>query len=134
VFAETRVVDVRPLNGKLDGSDGYEVHTESSTALFDKRRRIFRCRAVVFAASSLGTVELLLRLKLGDIASAPDGSINVGPPVVWFEPTESRVAETKFRKDRGLPKEASAGRRKDRSLIANQTWTRSCYCLRTAPI
>ena len=65
VFAETRVVDVRPLNGKPDGSDGYEVHTECSTALFDKRRRVFRCRAVVFAASSLGTVELLLRLKEG---------------------------------------------------------------------
>ena len=63
VFAETKVVDVRPLNGKADGSDGYEVHTESSTALFGKQRRIFRCRAVVFAASSLGTVELLFRLK-----------------------------------------------------------------------
>ena len=63
VFAETRVVDVRPLNGKADGSDGYEVHTECSTSLFDKRRRSFRCRSVVFAASSLGTVELLHRLK-----------------------------------------------------------------------
>jgi len=65
VFAETRVVDVRPLNGKPDGSDGYEVHTQSSTALFNKRRRVFRCRGVVFAASSLGTVELLFRLKHG---------------------------------------------------------------------
>jgi cholesterol oxidase len=63
VFAETRVVDVRPLNGKADGCDGYEVRTESSTALFDKQRRRFLCRGVVFAASSLGTVELLLRLK-----------------------------------------------------------------------
>ena len=63
VFAETRVVGVCPLNGKPDGSDGYEVHTESSTSLFDKQRRSFRCRGVVFAASSLGTVELLFRLK-----------------------------------------------------------------------
>ncbi|MGV0958280.1 MAG: GMC oxidoreductase [Limnohabitans sp.] len=63
VFAETRVVDVRPLNGQPDGRDGYEVHTESSTALFNKQRRVFRCRRVIFAASSLGTVELLLRLK-----------------------------------------------------------------------
>jgi len=63
VFAETKVVDVRPLNGKLDGSDGYEVHTESSTAAFGKQRRSFRCHSVVFAASSLGTVELLFRLK-----------------------------------------------------------------------
>ena len=63
VFAETKVVDVRPLNGKPDGSDGYEVHTQSSTALFGKQRRSFTCRSVVFAASALGTVELLFRLK-----------------------------------------------------------------------
>ncbi|WP_137818352.1 GMC family oxidoreductase [Pseudomonas sp. 2FG] len=63
IFAETKVVDVRPLNGKNDGSDGYEVFTERSTSYFDKRRRSFRCRGVVFAASSLGTTELLFRLK-----------------------------------------------------------------------
>jgi cholesterol oxidase len=63
VFAETRVVDVRPLNGKEDGSDGYEVVTERSTTWFDKQRRTFRCRGVVFAASSLGTMELLFRLR-----------------------------------------------------------------------
>ncbi|GAU07290.1 GMC family oxidoreductase [Burkholderia stabilis] len=63
VYDETRVVDVRPLNGKEDGSDGYEVFTERSTAWLDKRRRSFRCRGVIFAASSLGTMELLFRLK-----------------------------------------------------------------------
>ncbi|MBA5689107.1 GMC family oxidoreductase [Rugamonas apoptosis] len=63
VFAETKVVDVRPLNGKQDGSDGYEVVTERSTVWFGKQRRSFRCRGVVFAASSLGTMELLFRLK-----------------------------------------------------------------------
>ena len=63
VFAETRVVDVRPLNGRADGADGYEVFTERSTAWFNKRRRSFRCRGVVFAASSLGTMDLLFRLK-----------------------------------------------------------------------
>lgn len=63
VFAETKVVDVRPLNGKADGSDGYEVVTERSTVWFNKQRRTFRCRGVVFAASSLGTMELLFRLK-----------------------------------------------------------------------
>ncbi|NQD91039.1 GMC family oxidoreductase [Pseudomonas sp. CrR25] len=63
VFAETKVVGVRPLNGKSDGGDGYEVFTESSTSWFDKQRRSFRCRGVVFAASALGTTELLLRLK-----------------------------------------------------------------------
>lgn len=63
VFAETQVVDVRPLNGKPDGSDGYEIHTECSTSWFNKRRRVFRCRSVVFAASSIGTMELLFKLK-----------------------------------------------------------------------
>jgi len=63
VFAETKVVDVRPLNQQVDGSDGYEVQTESSVGVFDKRRQTFRCRGIVFAASSLGTVELLHRLK-----------------------------------------------------------------------
>ncbi|NIF40378.1 GMC family oxidoreductase [Burkholderia sp. Tr-862] len=63
VFAETRVVDVRPLDGKEDGSNGYEVFTERSTTWFNKQRRSFRCRGVVFAASSLGTMELLFRLK-----------------------------------------------------------------------
>ncbi len=63
IFAETRVVDVRPLNGMPDGCDGYEIHTESSTALFNRQRRRFSCRGVVFAASSLGTVELMLRLR-----------------------------------------------------------------------
>ncbi len=63
VFPETRVVDVRPLNGKPDGSDGYEVSTVKSTALFNRHPRRFTCRGVVFAASSLGTTELLFRLK-----------------------------------------------------------------------
>lgn len=63
VHAETRVVDVRPLNGQADGADGYEVVTESSTAGFAKQRRTFRCRGIVFAASSLGTMELLFRLR-----------------------------------------------------------------------
>ncbi|WP_247535928.1 GMC family oxidoreductase [Ralstonia pseudosolanacearum] len=63
VFAETKVVDVRPLNGKEDGSEGYEIFTERSTAWFNRQQRSFRCRGLVFAASSLGTMELLFRLK-----------------------------------------------------------------------
>ncbi|MBZ5583849.1 MAG: GMC family oxidoreductase [Acidobacteriia bacterium] len=62
VFEETRVVDVRPL-GKGDGSEGYEVRTVRSTARFRKAPRRFTCRSVVFAASALGTMDLLFRLK-----------------------------------------------------------------------
>lgn len=63
VFAETRVVDIRPLNESRNGSDGYEVHTVASTALLMRRPRRFTCRAIVVSASSLGTMELLFRLK-----------------------------------------------------------------------
>jgi cholesterol oxidase len=62
VFAETRVVDVRPLDGSRDGGNGYEVFTVPSTLLPGGRRR-FTCRGVVFAASALGTLDLLFRLK-----------------------------------------------------------------------
>jgi len=63
VFAETKVVDVAPLNGCADGSRGYEVRTVKSTAWLGKNPRRFTCRAVVFAASALGTMDLLFRLK-----------------------------------------------------------------------
>jgi cholesterol oxidase len=63
VFPETRVVDVFPLDGRADGADGYEVHTVRSTAWIAKGRRRFTCRGVVFAASALGTMDLLFRLK-----------------------------------------------------------------------
>jgi cholesterol oxidase len=62
IFAETRVIDVRPLNG-TDGVDGYEVYTERSTSLLFRGRQRFTCRGIVVAASSLGTMELLFRLK-----------------------------------------------------------------------
>jgi cholesterol oxidase len=62
VFAETKVVDVRPLDGSPDGDKGYEVFTVPSTLLPGGRRR-FTCRGVVFAASALGTLDLLWRLK-----------------------------------------------------------------------
>jgi cholesterol oxidase len=63
VFAETRVVDVCPLNGRADGADGYEVRTVRSTAWFRRDPRRITARSVIFAASSLGTMDLLFRLK-----------------------------------------------------------------------
>ncbi len=50
-------------NGMTDGSRGYEVSTVKSTARFNRHPRRFTCRGVVFAASSLGTMELLFHLK-----------------------------------------------------------------------
>ncbi len=63
VFPETQVVDVKPLDGASDGSAGYEVRTVKSTAWIRRRPQRFTCRGVVFAASSLGTMELLFHLR-----------------------------------------------------------------------
>jgi len=63
IFPETRVVNVKPLRGFSDGSAGYEVGTVNSTAFIHGQSARFTCRGVVFSASSLGTMELLFRLK-----------------------------------------------------------------------
>ncbi len=66
VLAETKVIDVRSLNGKANGADGYEIFTEKSTAFLAKQPQRLTARNVIFAASSLGTQELLFRLKQGE--------------------------------------------------------------------
>ncbi len=63
LHAETKVVNVVPLAGKPDGSAGYEVEVLSLAGPTRGQRRRIRCRGIVFAASSLGTQELLFRLK-----------------------------------------------------------------------
>ncbi|AHM61077.1 glucose-methanol-choline oxidoreductase [Flammeovirgaceae bacterium 311] len=76
IFPETKVVDVKPLGNKADGSEGYQVTTESSTSFFRKNRKTFSCRGVVFSASALGTMELLFQLK--DKGSLPRISSKLG--------------------------------------------------------
>lgn len=78
VRAETRVVDVRPLAGCEDGAQGYQIETR---ATFDRRQEPTRITAanVVFAASSLGTQELLFSLK--DRGSLPNISDDLGKRV-----------------------------------------------------
>ncbi len=73
ILAETSVVDIRPLPQAPDGSAGYQVTTESSTSRLRKCRRIFLARHVIVAASSLGTQNLLFRLKHnGSLPDLPD--------------------------------------------------------------
>jgi cholesterol oxidase len=55
VFAETRVTRLRPVE------NGYEIETQSTTALWGRRGPTFSARRVVLAAGVLGTVELLLK-------------------------------------------------------------------------
>jgi cholesterol oxidase len=63
VFPETKVVDVVPLDGHPDGIAGYEVRTVKSSVWPTRDAHRFVCRGVVFAGSSLGTMDLLFRLK-----------------------------------------------------------------------
>ena len=71
IHPETRVTDVRPLDG-----GGYEIHTERSTALFAKRAKVYKARGVVFSASVLGTVKLLFQCK--ERGSLPELSDQLG--------------------------------------------------------
>ena len=79
VFAETKVIDVRPLDGVSNGSAGYEVTTVNSTAFLRHQTKRFTSRAVIFAASSLGTMELLFRLRTN--GSLPEISQQLGKHV-----------------------------------------------------
>lgn len=64
---ESRVVDVRPLEG-----GGYELTIQKSTGILHPRRTL-RARGVVVSAGSYGTVELLMKCKergsLGKLSS-----------------------------------------------------------------
>jgi cholesterol oxidase len=77
VHAETRVVDLRPLDG-AEGATGYEVYTEPTFGPARLRRR-WTARGVIVAASSLGTQALLFKLK--DAGSLPRLSDELGKRV-----------------------------------------------------
>ncbi len=62
IFAETKVIHITPLNGKSDGSDGYQVETVNPLNPFSGKKT-FTTRGLVFAAGVLGTVKLLLEMK-----------------------------------------------------------------------
>jgi cholesterol oxidase len=72
------VVDVRPI-GDTNGRDGYAITTERSTAWFAKARQTITARHVVLAASALGTMDLLLRMKQG--GALPNVSARLGEDV-----------------------------------------------------
>ena len=63
VIGDREVTDVRPV-GAGDGSDGYEVATQTPGAWFAKEPRTFRARGVIVSAGALGTNRLLAKCKL----------------------------------------------------------------------
>ena len=71
ILPETKVVKVEVVKGI------YHIHTESSTSLFGKKKKMFRSRGVVFSAGVLGTMKLLFRSKQ-DHRTLPDLSDRLG--------------------------------------------------------
>jgi cholesterol oxidase len=62
IFAENKVVDIRPLSP--DGGDGYLVRTRKTSGFLKGRRGLtFRARGLVVAAGTMGTNSLLLNMK-----------------------------------------------------------------------
>ncbi|MBT3173645.1 MAG: GMC family oxidoreductase [Lentimicrobiaceae bacterium] len=62
IMAENEVFNVVPIKSG-DGAEGYVVSIKSSTKLF-KKKTVFRTKGVVFSGGVLGTIKLLLKLKL----------------------------------------------------------------------
>jgi cholesterol oxidase len=73
---ERTVIDVKPLNGRADGSDGYEVTSVRSGTWMNRARQTLRAKGVVVAAGALGTNRLLQRCKLN--RSLPNISDRLG--------------------------------------------------------
>ena len=62
IIPQHKVIDVIPLSE--NGSSGYEIRTKKITGLFGKSRgKTLRAKGVVFSAGTLGTLELLLKMK-----------------------------------------------------------------------
>lgn len=59
IFPESRVTDIRPLDG---AAGGYELTIERSTGMMHASRKM-RVRGVVVSGGSFGTVDLLMRCK-----------------------------------------------------------------------
>ncbi len=69
IQAESEVVDVRPLG--FEGKDGYEVCYRSSTRWRSTVQR-YRTKGVVFSGGVLGTIQLLLKLKVSSLPGISD--------------------------------------------------------------
>ncbi len=75
ILAEKKVNVVEPL-GKKDGSTGYQITFEDQTSYFRKNTKKITSKGVVFSGGVLGTVRLLLDMKVKKYM--PDLSSQVG--------------------------------------------------------
>lgn len=102
ILAETEVTDLTPMDGE-NGKTGYQVHFRQSTQYFGKKGSV-RAKGIVFAGGVLGTVKLLLKLKL---RSLPRLSSAIGTNVLTNN--ESLIAITSFDKKSDFSKGVAIG-------------------------
>jgi cholesterol oxidase len=93
IIPETQVVKIVPLSE--DGSDGYEIHTRSTTGFLGYPKKVFRTKGVVLSAGVLGTMKLLFKMKQKKIM--PNISNRLGHFVRTN--SESIIGVTSKRKD-----------------------------------
>ncbi|MCG8330092.1 MAG: GMC oxidoreductase [Chitinophagales bacterium] len=102
IIAENEVYDVRPVDAK-DGASGYEVFIRSSTQLFKKKKKI-TTKGIVFSGGVLGTMKLLLKLKL---KSLPNISDRLGRDIRTNN--ETLISVSTLDKDKNLSKGVAIG-------------------------
>jgi cholesterol oxidase len=102
ILAEHEVYDVRPIKTE-NGANGYEVAIKSSTRFFTNRRKI-TSKGVVFSGGVLGTIKLLLKLKIG---SLPNISDRLGQDVRTNN--ETLVSVSSLEKDKNYSKGVAIG-------------------------
>ncbi len=90
ILAEHEVYDVKEIDG-----EGYKIFTKKSTS-FIKKSRSFKAKGVIFSGGVLGTIKLLLKLKIG---SLPKISDRIGQDIRTNNETLISVSTTEKGKD-----------------------------------
>lgn len=104
IIAETEVEDVRPA-GKCDGSQGYYVSCKNSNPYGRRSKTVLHAKGVIFAGGVLGTVPLLIRMKVSGALS------NLSDKVGDFIRTnnETITSVTSFKDDINFAKGVTIG-------------------------
>ena len=110
IRAESEVTRIEPLandRGERDGSAGYEITVQSSTARFAKKPYRLRCRGLVLSAGVFGTIPLLLKARDQD-KTLPRLSSRLGREVRTN--SETLIVNTaRFADGQGQPQEICHG-------------------------
>lgn len=102
ILAENEVYDVKPIDGK-EGATGFKISVKSSTQFFKKKKE-FTSKGVIFSGGVLGTVKLLLKLKM---KSLPLLSDKLGDDIRTNN--ETLISVSTLDKDKNLSKGVAIG-------------------------